>query len=104
MHVRADGARRFPVEVEAAVYFSCLEGLQNVAKYAQATRHVTLARRTATSSSRSRMTGGASTSRPTYGTGLQGMADRLAALDGELTISSEPGAGTRVRGRIEVGT
>jgi signal transduction histidine kinase len=38
------------------------------------------------------------------GTGLQGIADRLGALHGEVTIRSEPGAGTRVRGRIEVST
>src|SRR5262249_52736627 len=36
--VEADGVGRFPQEVEAAVYFSCLEALQNVAKYAEATR------------------------------------------------------------------
>jgi hypothetical protein len=34
-----------------------------------------------------------------YGTGLQGMADRLAALGGELEIASTPGAGTLVAGR-----
>jgi len=35
-----------------------------------------------------------------YGTGLQGMADRLAALDGELEITSTPGAGTVVAGHV----
>jgi signal transduction histidine kinase len=38
------------------------------------------------------------------GTGLQGIADRLGALHGDLTVRSEPGAGTRVRGRIDVRT
>jgi signal transduction histidine kinase len=37
-----------------------------------------------------------------FGTGLQGIADRLSALHGELAIRSEPGTGTRVRGRIDV--
>jgi signal transduction histidine kinase len=36
------------------------------------------------------------------GTGLQGMADRLAALDGTLDVTSAPGAGTVVTGRIPV--
>ena len=35
-----------------------------------------------------------------YGTGLQGMADRLAALDGTLQIVSVPGAGTTVAGSL----
>ena len=38
-----------------------------------------------------------------FGTGLQGIADRLSALNGELAIRSEPGTGTVLRGRIEVG-
>jgi len=36
----------------------------------------------------------------TYGTGLRGIADRLAALGGELSIASTPGSGTRVTGRL----
>ena len=35
-----------------------------------------------------------------YGTGLQGMADRLAALGGELHVTSTPGAGTMIEGRL----
>jgi signal transduction histidine kinase len=35
-----------------------------------------------------------------YGTGLQGIADRLAALDGTLEIESTPGTGTIIRGRL----
>jgi signal transduction histidine kinase len=39
-----------------------------------------------------------------YGTGLQGMADRLSALGGELHVTSSPGAGTTVTGTLPVGT
>jgi signal transduction histidine kinase len=38
-----------------------------------------------------------------YGTGLQGIADRLGALDGELEVASRPGSGTSVHGRVPVG-
>jgi signal transduction histidine kinase len=37
-----------------------------------------------------------------HGTGMQGMADRLSALGGELRVESAPGAGTTVTGRIPV--
>ena len=39
----------------------------------------------------------------TYGTGLQGMADRLDAIGGTLHVTSAPGRGTTVEGRIPVG-
>ena len=103
--VRADGLGRDAPEVEAAVYFSCLEALQNVAKYAEASSAtVTLAQ------SNGHLTfevvddgRGFDPAAERTGTGLQGIADRLGALHGEVTIRSEPGAGTRIRGRIEVG-
>jgi len=103
--VKADTIGRYPPELEAAVYFSCLEALQNVAKYADASSAtVTLTQ------SNGHLTfevaddgGGFDPEAVRSGTGLQGIADRLSALHGELTIRSEPGAGTRVRGRIEVG-
>jgi len=102
--ITADGIGRYPPEVEAAVYFSCLEALQNVAKYAGASSAtVTIAQ------SNGDLTfeveddgGGFDTAATRFGTGLQGIADRLSALDGELAIRSEPGSGTRVRGRIGV--
>ena len=103
--VKADTIGRYPPELEAAVYFSCLEALQNVAKYADASSAtVTLTQ------SNGHLTfevaddgNGFDPEAVSSGTGLQGIADRLSALHGELTIRSEPGAGTRVRGRIEVG-
>ena len=93
---------RFPPEVEAAVYFSCLEGLQNVAKYAEATNvHVSVARAnghlTFSVSDDGR---GFDRSATSAGTGLQGMTDRIAALAGALEISSTVGGGTTVAGTI----
>jgi signal transduction histidine kinase len=104
--VQAERIGRYPPELEAAVYFSCLEALQNVTKYADASSAtVTLTQ------SNGHLTfevaddgSGFDPEAVRSGTGLQGIADRLSALHGELTIRSEPGAGTRVRGRIEVGS
>jgi signal transduction histidine kinase len=104
--IRADGLGRYAPEVEAAVYFSCLEALQNVAKYADASSATVIL-----AQSNGRLTfevvddgRGFDPAAERTGTGLQGIADRLEALHGELTINSELGAGTRVRGRVEVGT
>jgi signal transduction histidine kinase len=104
--IRAEGLGRYAPEVEAAVYFSCLEALQNVAKYAQArSATVILAQSNGHLSFEVADDGrGFDPAAERTGTGLQGIADRLGALHGELTIRSEPGAGTRLRGRIEVGT
>jgi signal transduction histidine kinase len=102
--VDSDRLGRYPQEVEAAVYFSCLEALQNVAKHADASAvSVTL------SQSNGRLTfevaddgTGFDPGATGYGTGLQGIADRVGALHGDLTVSSRPGGGTKVVGRIEV--
>jgi signal transduction histidine kinase len=102
--VDPDGIGRYPQEAEAAVYFCALEALQNVAKYAQASRAcVRLA------ASDGRLTfeivddgAGFDPHVRAYGTGMQGMADRLAALGGGLDVSASPGRGTTVRGWIPV--
>jgi len=99
--VRTNGISRYPRDVESAVYFCSLEALNNVAKYANAT-HVEV-----------RVFGsnghlvfeiqddgtGFDASSTSYGTGLQGMADRLNAIGGTLEVRSAPGAGTTIVGR-----
>jgi signal transduction histidine kinase len=100
--LRADGVGRYPQAVEAAVYFSCLEALQNVAKYAEASEVViTLAdqgeRISFTVSDDGR---GFDPSVRRTGTGLQGIADRLGALDGRFTVTSSPGRGTAIEGSL----
>jgi len=102
VRVDADGVGRFPQEMEAAVYFSALEVLQNTAKYAEATAATVTIRRTD-----HRLTfsvaddgKGFDPASNVYGTGLQGIADRLGALEGELTVESLPGRGTVVSGRL----
>jgi signal transduction histidine kinase len=102
--VEADGIGRYPQEAEAAVYFSCLEALQNVAKYAEATRAtVRLAQRNGSLTFEIADDGiGFDPAAAERGSGLQGIADRLAALGGELDIRSAPGSGTTVAGRLPV--
>src|SRR5207237_10525025 len=102
--VAADHLSRYPQEHEAAVYFCCLEALQNVAKYAGATgARITLAEADGSLTFEVTDDGaGFDPSRTGYGTGLQGMADRLSALGGELEVRSAPCHGTTVIGRISV--
>jgi signal transduction histidine kinase len=102
--VRAAGLGRFPPDVEAAVYFCVLEALQNVAKYAEAeTAIVSLGADGGFLSFEVSDDGrGFDTGSTGTGSGLQGIGDRLAALDGSLEVLSSPGAGTRVVGRVPV--
>jgi signal transduction histidine kinase len=104
--VKAEGVGRFPQEVEAAVYFSVLEALQNIAKYAGAEHaEVRLGHDDDVLRFQVRDDGrGFDPDATGYGTGLQGMVDRLAALDGVVTITSRPGGGTTVDGRVPLET
>ncbi|HEY3018756.1 MAG TPA: histidine kinase, partial [Solirubrobacteraceae bacterium] len=91
---------RLPAAVEAVAYFVVAESLTNVAKYARAQEaHVRVSRRNgaAVVEVRDDGVGGADAG---AGTGLRGLADRLAALDGRLEVHSPPGEGTLVRGII----
>jgi signal transduction histidine kinase len=100
--VDADGVDRQPIETEAAVYFCCLEAIQNAAKYAQAARiDVRLGHVGANLTFEVRDDGvGFDTAASRAGSGLQGMADRLAALGGSVDIASIPGSGTVVSGHV----
>ncbi len=100
--VTADGVGRYPQDLEAAVYFCVLEALQNVAKYAGASRaEVRLA--ASGGDLRFEVTDDGAGFDPEsrgYGTGLQGMVDRLHAHGGTLAVRSSPGAGATIAGRL----
>jgi signal transduction histidine kinase len=89
-----------PDPVQLAAYFFVSEALTNIAKHARASsasislrsRHGTLTVQVADDG-----VGGATSE---HGSGLAGLADRLAALGGELDIDSAPGLGTRLTARI----
>jgi signal transduction histidine kinase len=104
VEVAPDGVARYGPEVEAAVYFSILEALQNAAKYAEATRvEVRLGDEGGWLTFEVEDDGrGFEPEHARSGTGLQGIADRLHALDGRLEIRSHPGRGTVIAGRIPV--
>ena len=104
--VDADNVGRYPQEVEAAVYFCSLEALQNVAKYAHASRaSIKLTQINGSLTFEVADDGdGFDPTTTGYGTGLQGMADRLDAIGGTLIVRSEPGHGTSVTGRAPAGS
>lgn len=95
---------RYPQEVEAAVYFCVLEALQNVAKYAGASRASVILE-----GGNGKLDfeivdngGGFDPALVQRGAGLQNMEDRVEALGGTLAISSDPGQGTSVKGLIPI--
>jgi signal transduction histidine kinase len=93
---------RHAPEMESALYFCCLEALQNVSKYARAS-NVTIRLQDGAGELRFEVCddgAGFDTDAEAHGSGLQGMSDRLAALDGTLEVRSAPGAGTTVIGRV----
>ena len=103
--VHADGIGRCSQEVESAVYFSCLEAMQNVTKYAHAS-HVTIDLEESGGSLLFSVVDdgvGFDVEATSYGTGLQGMADRLDAISGSLEVRSIPGGGTTVEGMVPLG-
>ena len=91
---------RFAAAVEATAYFTVAEGLTNATRYAAAKRvEVYVTRRDGRLhiEVRDYGCGGAD---PARGTGLRGLADRFAALDGELDVISPPGGGTLLLAEI----
>jgi signal transduction histidine kinase len=100
--VSGDLERRFAIDVEAAAYFCALEAIQNALKYANASR--IRVRLDASESSLAFEVAddgdGFDPAATGYGTGLQGIADRLDAFGGVLDVRSAPGAGTIVAGRV----
>jgi signal transduction histidine kinase len=95
---------RYPQETEAAVYFCVLEALQNVQKYAGASRAwVRLAAEDGDLIFAVEDDGkGFDPATTRRGSGLTNMADRLDALGGTIEVSSTPGSGTTVWARLPI--
>ena len=101
--VEADDEGRLPGSVESAAYFVVSEALANVAKYAHAT-HASVAVRRSNGHVTVDVTddgvGGADAG---AGSGLRGLTDRVAALDGTLSLESPAGGGTHLHAEIPLG-
>jgi signal transduction histidine kinase len=101
--LRVENLSRYSKAIESAVYFTCLEALQNAYKHAGLDATVAIALVDDGElhfEVRDNGTGFAATSKP--GTGLMGMEDRISTVGGYLTIDSSPGKGTRVAGRVPI--
>jgi len=105
VEVDAGGLGRYPAEIETAIYFCCVEALQNAARYAPGS-----AVRVSLAEDRGQVMftvtddgpgfDPAATAAPAAGSGLRNMRDRLAALGGSCQVDSRPGRGTTIAGRI----
>jgi PAS domain S-box-containing protein len=106
-------AARSPVPVEldvtttplderfsVAAYYIVSEALTNVAKYAEASRAAVRVRETDRALIVVVEDDGKGGANPSAGTGLNGLADRVAAFDGRLAIESPSGGGTRLRAEL----
>lgn len=100
-----DGLERYPQELEAAVYFCCLEAMQNIAKYANAaSATIRLARSDGRLTFAVEDDGDGFDPTDAHGSGLTNMRDRLDALGGSLEVQSRPGSGTAILGSVPVET
>jgi signal transduction histidine kinase len=100
--VLAEGMRRYPPDVEAAVYFTCAEALQNAAKHGGhgATARVVLQHDTQGLAFEVRDDGQGFNITVRSGNGLANMQDRLAAVGGRLRVVSAPECGAAVQGWV----
>ena len=102
--VHADGIGRYPQDVEAAVYFRCLEALENAGKHAgegaTATVGVWVEAGGLLFEVADDGAGFELAERSSLGAGFVNMGDRVGAIGGHLGVESAPGRGTKVAGRI----
>ena len=98
--VRAVPSGRFPAQVEATAYFVVSEALANVAKHAQASAAVVTVREQPGRLEVEVRDDGVGGARAGSGSGLSGLADRVASVGGSLTVHSPPGGGTRLEAVI----
>ena len=103
MTLAAEVGERLPAPVEIAAYFVVAEALANVGRYARASEATIAVRRVngfVTVDVADDGVGGADAGR---GTGLRGLTDRVAVLDGTLAVDSPSGGGTRLHVEIPCG-
>jgi signal transduction histidine kinase len=100
--LEVEGEDRLPGPVESAAYFVVSEALTNVAKYARASQASVAVRRVNGRVTVDVTDDGVGGADAAGGSGLRGLSDRLAALDGTLVLHSPAGHGTRLHAEIPV--
>jgi signal transduction histidine kinase len=100
VELAAAPGERLPEAIELAAYFVVAESLTNVAKYAEATHATVNVERHNGRLVVQVADDGVGGADPARGTGLRGLADRLAVIEGRLDVESPPGRGTTVTARI----
>ena len=101
--IHTTGITRYPAEVESAVYYSCLEAIQNAAKYAGPDVAITVTLLDGTDELRFEVVDdgtGFDSASAHDGTGLQNIRDRVGAINGSVSIITAVGDGTVVTGSI----
>ena len=101
----AEDVRRHPAETEAAIYFCCLEAMQNAGKHAGEDARLTVTITEADGELRFEVADdgpGFDVAGAAMGHGFVNMRDRLGAIGGILEVDSAPGEGSRIRGHIPV--
>jgi signal transduction histidine kinase len=98
--VSCDAPEHVPRAVELAVYFVACEALANVGKYAEATAASLRLSRTATGLAIEIADDGVGGADAGRGSGLHGLVDRVEALEGQLLVTSPPGAGTVITAEL----
>jgi signal transduction histidine kinase len=102
VEVSGEAPDDLPPPVATALYYVVAEALTNVAKYAAASRATVAVRREGDDVVADVADDGVGGADAASGSGLQGLSDRVAALDGRLELESPPGGGTVVRVRIPI--
>ncbi len=100
VEIAAAPSERLPEPVEAAAYFVVAEAITNVARYAHATHARVEVQREGGRLAVAVADDGVGGADPAKGSGLRGLSDRVAALDGRLEVESPAGQGTTVRAVI----
>jgi signal transduction histidine kinase len=102
VHVAEAGVTRHPIEIESAIYFTCVEAAQNALKHADGATGIWIKLR----QTPERLTfevrddGSGFEVDTADGRGLRNMRDRIEAIGGRLTVESKPGDGTTVAGSV----
>jgi signal transduction histidine kinase len=104
VRVVAVGVTRHPVEIESAVYFTCVEALQNALEHAAGATVVSIKLSQTFDQLKFEISddGGGFTADDHDGRGLRRMHDRIEAIGGDLEVAAHPGRGTRVSGSVQL--